>query len=108
MTQSGLKYNLRSNLELKLSPMLSNMTPEKRLEIQELLSNPPTYPAPICPIVSDCKLSLDNLFFAYPTIGSDSSSYKHSYTLKNVSFSMPFGGYSIGIVGPSGTVYIRS
>jgi len=60
------------------------------------------------PIVSDCKLSLDNLFFAYPTIGSDSSSYKHSYTLKNVSFSMPFGGYSIGIVGPSGTVYIRS
>jgi len=54
------------------------------------------------PIVSDCKLSVDDLCFAYPTIGDDSSSSKHGYTLKNVSFSMPFGGYSIGIVGPSG------
>jgi ABC-type multidrug transport system fused ATPase/permease subunit len=44
------------------------------------------------------RVALSNLYYAYP-----STSNSTKYVLKNVSMEIPAGGYSIGVVGPSGS-----
>ena len=50
------------------------------------------------------RLEIKNLIFSYPSTGfqNNPNSDENRPILNNVSFSIPPGGYSLGIVGPSG------
>lgn len=53
---------------------------------------------------SPLRMEMKNLFFSYPSTSSASSitDAANRPILNNISFSIPPGGYSLGIVGPSG------
>ena len=44
------------------------------------------------------RVQVDSLFYVYPVAGD-----QMRYALRNISFTIPAGGYSVGIVGPSGS-----
>jgi hypothetical protein len=48
------------------------------------------------------RLEISNLTFSYPNFNNKQESH---VILKNISISIPNGGYSIGIVGPSGNFH---
>ena len=51
------------------------------------------------------RLEIKNLIFSYTSQGSiNSNSFDFKPILNNISFSIPPGGYSLGIVGPSGKI----
>jgi hypothetical protein len=53
---------------------------------------------------SPLRMDIKNLFFTYPSVGVVNSNIEgvNRPILNNISFSIPPGGYSLGIVGPSG------
>jgi ABC-type multidrug transport system fused ATPase/permease subunit len=53
---------------------------------------------------SPLRMDIKNLFFTYPSVGVVNSNIEgvNKPILNNISFSIPPGGYSLGIVGPSG------
>lgn len=53
---------------------------------------------------SPLRMDIKNLFFKYPSAGSvgTNTDGDNRPILNNISFSIPPGGYSLGIVGPSG------
>jgi hypothetical protein len=57
---------------------------------------------------SPLRMEIKNLFFTYPSVGSINSNIEgvNRPILNNISFSIPPGGYSLGIVGPSGECLI--
>lgn len=55
-------------------------------------------------LTSPPRMEMKNLFFSYPSSSSVSSiaDTANRPILNNISFTIPPGGYSLGIVGPSG------
>ena len=47
------------------------------------------------------RMEMKNLFFSYPSVSSVADAANRPI-LNNISFTIPPGGYSLGIVGPSG------
>lgn len=56
--------------------------------------------------LSPARMEMKNLIFSYPSVGTNKLNNMGEIKpiLNNISFTIPPGGYSLGIVGPSGDV----